>query len=572
MNDRSLTIQKFHFIALAILIFGGVLRLVNLDGFPLTNQEAQVALNAAQGSLHGSEFYVAADPQSSAALHDWITRILFELGGASNFNARLASAVAGIGLLFIPLLLKKKQGSGISLLMAAMIAVSPLFVTISRTASAASLAAVAILLTLLIMFVADDEKGDESAYLGSIALGSSLALGRPGFSGLIILTLTLLISLLTSRPDIPRKFRQVGLWLVPLTLLIAVTHVGSSFAGISAFFESLFAYLQSWLLPATYPALSVLMLVPIYAPALLMFGGLGIIQSLRKRTAIDLILVVFLLVSIIFILIYPGRMPEDILWPALALVFFASKYVSRLASEFSKNAINPMSVVIALGIGFLAVRLDFQISASIDPIALIDQPFVQLGIYIFIAAAILVVYGLGWSWVDARHGLLFGLGIIFVSIGISSLWRLNFSPATYSARDLWRKHATTQGLLSLMQTLESTSELSTGSNSGLALQILGPAPSSLKWALRDHKKAKDPAQIAPPIVLLREIEGEPQLIADYVGQALVIGESWGWDSTLPPNFIRWWITKEAPVESERWWILIREDIALHNQGVNPEDF
>ena len=572
MSIRDITIKKFHFITLAILIFGGVLRLVNLGGSPLTNQEAQHALNAAQETVHASQFSEANDPRSSAALHDFITRILFEVGGASDFNARLASAVAGIGLFLSPLLLKRKHGPGISLLMAALIAVSPLFVTTSRTASAASLAAAGILLTLLIIAATDEERGDKYAYLGAIALGISLTLGRSGYNGLIILALTLLFSLRTRRPDIPKKLSQVSLWLVPLTLLIVITRFGSSFAGISAFFESVFSYLQSWLLPADYPAASVLMLIPIYAPALLTFGGLGVIQSLRERTAIDSTLLAFFLVSIIFILVYPGRMPEDILWPAFAMMFFASKYISRLVSEFSINGINPMSAVIALVIGILYIRFDIQISASIDPIALIDQPFIQLLFYIFITAAILIFFGLGWSWYDARNGLFFGLGFIFISIGISSLWSLNFHPATNSARELWRNHATTQGLASLMQTLESTSELSTGSNSGLALQILGPAPSSLKWALRDQQKAQDPAQIAPAIVLAKEIEDEPQLIADYIGQGLVIGESWGWDSTLPPNFIRWWITREAPVEFDRWWILIRDDIALHYQGVILEDF
>ena len=562
MSVRSFTIKRIQLISVSILIVGAVLRLVDLGGAPLTNQEAQHALNAAQETVHASLFSEAIDPQSSAAFYDSITGILFEVGGASDLNARLASALAGIGLILSPLLLKKKNGLGISLLMAAMIAVSPIFVTVSRTATGGSIASMGLLFTLLIILAGEE---DEYAYLGAIGLGIALASGRSGYNGVIILSLVLLFG---SKNEIPKKMRQVGLWLVPLTLLMAITRFGFSFSGISAFFESIFAYMQSWSMSADYSAASILMLIPIYSPALLMFGGVGAIQSLRKRTAIDFAFLAFFSVSITFLLIYPGRQPEDVVWPALPLVFFASKTISKLASEFSANGIKPMSVVIALVLGILYIRFNFQISASNDPIALIDQPYIQLVINLFIATAIVVVFALGWSWHAARVGLVFGLGFIFISIGISSLWRLSFEPATKSAGELWRHQATTQGLASLMQTLESTSELSSGSSSGLGLQILDPAPATLKWALRDQKNVDEPA---PPIVLAREGEGEPQLSADYIGQALVIGESWGWGSALPPNFIHWWITREAPVESERWWILIREDIALNNQGVILED-
>lgn len=353
MSSQSFTIKKFHFIAIAILVVGGGLRLGNLGGPHLTNREADHALNAAHETGQASPFNEETDRETNAPLYELITQTVFEIGGASNSTARLVSALAGIGLFLTPLLFRKKLGTGISLMMAGMIAVSPLFVTTSRSALGASLASMGLYLVLLIVFTGEEKVEDGIVYLGAFSIAITLAVGRSGLSGLLILTFALLIGLRTGTHEIPAKLKQISLWLVPATLLLVVTRLGSSLGGISTYFDSIFAYIQSWSMASEYSVGNVLMLMPVYAPAMFLFGSIGAIQSLRERTANESTLLVFLTMSIVYIVIYPGRMPEDILWPAFVMVFFASKSISKLASEFWIHGFHPVSIAIAVVFGVL---------------------------------------------------------------------------------------------------------------------------------------------------------------------------------------------------------------------------
>jgi hypothetical protein len=61
--------------------------------------------------------------------------------------------------------------------------------------------------------------------------------------------------------------------------------------------------------------------------------------------------------------------------------------------------------------------------------------------------------------------------------------------------------------------------------------------------------------------LTPEGEQPPALAQDYLGQSFTIGERWGWDGWLPPDFLRWLMQHRAPTAAERWLLLVRSDLA-----------
>ncbi|MBF8256117.1 MAG: hypothetical protein HW375_1024, partial [Anaerolineales bacterium] len=54
---------------------------------------------------------------------------------------------------------------------------------------------------------------------------------------------------------------------------------------------------------------------------------------------------------------------------------------------------------------------------------------------------------------------------------------------------------------------------------------------------------------------------EPQLRADYLGQSVVIGETWDFAGPVPPDALQWWWRRRVPVVEDPWLLLVRADIA-----------
>jgi hypothetical protein len=54
----------------------------------------------------------------------------------------------------------------------------------------------------------------------------------------------------------------------------------------------------------------------------------------------------------------------------------------------------------------------------------------------------------------------------------------------------------------------------------------------------------------------------PALTADYLGQALPVLVSWGWQGWFPPDLVNWYLRGTAPVEYADWLVLVRSDLVV----------
>jgi hypothetical protein len=178
--------------------------------------------------------------------------------------------------------------------------------------------------------------------------------------------------------------------------------------------------------------------------------------------------------------------------------------------------------------------------------------------------SVLVFFGIGWSWRVVVHAVGILLLLLSIAQGISSLWRLNYSNEGYQVANLWWQTTPADGLPLIVQSLEHTAMAYSGQEDTLPIEVQGDLPASLAWALRGFERLEGETAFgveAPPVILTPEGDVAANLPADYIGQSLGIRESRAWDSALPPDFIMWWIRREAPVSIEPWVLWVRADVA-----------
>src|SRR5437762_2977876 len=137
-NQRSvLTLENFLYLAFFGLALG--LRLYHLNAHPLNEPEAHEAMLAYR-LIHGQ---VAAGLPSSPA-YLFFTYFGFLIFGASDAIARLAPALFGAALVFLPMFFRNELGRGPALVASGLCAISAGLLAASRSADGAILALLAL--------------------------------------------------------------------------------------------------------------------------------------------------------------------------------------------------------------------------------------------------------------------------------------------------------------------------------------------------------------------------------------------------------------------------------------------
>ncbi len=137
----------------AVVAVGSWLRLARLGWPPLTDSEAVRALAAAAGTPKPSAFWLALPPTDPA--YSALTSVLLQALGSKEFVVRIIPAIAGIGVLLLPWMLRKRIGTGAAFVAACLLAISPVMLASSRTAGGSSLAVLGGFLALACVFGTD---------------------------------------------------------------------------------------------------------------------------------------------------------------------------------------------------------------------------------------------------------------------------------------------------------------------------------------------------------------------------------------------------------------------------------
>lgn len=272
-----LTVEATLYIAFALV--GLLIRLLALDGAPLSSDEARQALaswNFARGMF---------DPFTGSPVLFSGNTIVFALFGASDFAARVLPALIGSALILIPALLRNELGRAGALIASALFALSPSLVFFSRQADGAILASTCALAALVFAWRYLNQDTPRDLHLAALSAALAL-LSAPDVWTIVA---AMLLFVLASRAGLIAPLTSRGSRITQYAILVFVlVFLGVSTAflfhreGIGAAFD-LFGVWIAGLLPGGSPFDPFRTLV-VYEPIALFFGVAAAIDLLFAFT------------------------------------------------------------------------------------------------------------------------------------------------------------------------------------------------------------------------------------------------------------------------------------------------
>jgi hypothetical protein len=571
-------------VRLGVLLLGSVVsllaltRIVNLETRMLTDAEARHALAAAVGTQGESIFWDREqDAGVQSPLYHLTTHLIFQIFRGSDAVARFIPAMAGVLLLLLILFLWRDGSLGQKLIWVVLLGLSPVMLTSSRTASGDSLAATAFFALLLLLLKGDFSENSYSNILLVLTAGIALTAGSPVFKALSGIAISLLIAIPLRRGllDQGRYFKQLSsvdaiAWLIPVVAVLILSGFGSSVQGLRGFAVALEEWLQGWVQPSGYSSLELMLLLVTAEPLIVIFGVIGAVRHWRNPTNRGQPVTLWAFGAAVFLLIYRGRTPLDLIWIVLPLSYLAIDAIQALIESIGDLRANQelvglvalLVIFVASGaLSFIAYGTGNVLTINPENPSLVYLLFFALGI---MGLSVLVFFGVGWSW----SLVLQAVGTLMILLGasqaVSTIWRLNYNNQDSPVAELWSLTTPADGLPLMVQTLEHTALAYSGQRDRLPIEVQGELPASLAWALRAFQQAEGETAFgveAAPVIVAPEINAAMSLPADYIGQNLGVRETRAWDTALPPTLLRWWIGRDVPIEVDQWVLWVRVDVA-----------
>ncbi len=575
MNDRSdRMITLGSLIAAVLLVAGAGLRIARLTWPPLAPSEATAALEAARSTWAASALDPSTGPAQEPA-YAAVTALLFTAFGATDVLARAVPAAAGIALLALPLLLRRRMGAASAVLAVLLLGLSPALVMISRTAGGDAVAITALSFCVALLLRDDLPARTRSAWIAGL-LALSLAVGPSGLIGLLGLALGFLIHRVLFRHadrawlelrSLPWSPRREPVVFVAL-LAVFATAVGTRLDGIAGLAASLEAWIKGWMYYGDLSLGPALVGWLVYEP-LALAGGMYAAVVLCAKTKINPSLVAWALGAFIVLMVYPGRSAAELAWCVVPLALLAGQAAEDVAERTARAEHKPILVALIGLLLLLVVFAYLQLSANARGIGLgaSFDPALRLGLAIgalVLGLVIAVLFGLGWSWALPANAVRAAVALVLLAQTVSAGWSLNHNALAATARELWRPRAATVETHLLLETVRGVSLGQTGTEDDLPLRLEDSASPVLAWTLRSFPlDVPQGARAADqPRVILRRVDGRDRaLAADYMGQTFSISERKAWTGILPSGFLHWLVLRDAATTPEQWLVLVRADVA-----------
>ena len=574
---RHLTLN-FEVVAYAgALLVAALLRLAKPEWPLLTDDQAAQALAAAAASrvplaLPLADTIAAA---TNPIYHAWTT-LLFQATGLTEGSARLIGELAGSALVLVPWLVRRTFGRWPALFGAWLLAGAPILVGVSRMPASGMIGLLAIGLALA---GAHAWPASRRADIGlGICLGAAGASGPEAISGIVGVALgtAIYLGLRTRVVDplpkpAPRDWRVVVTTAV-VTFVLGCTAFGLVTSGLPAGFGAVGTWLSGWTSVASVSGLTLLAAFAIYQPLWLVLGVAGMLSASARRSAVGGWLACWMLGSLAVAMVYPGRSMQSLIWPTAAVSVLAGLPLADLLIQLRDREAWPTRLGLALAMLLLLLFGGLQLVgyssgsvAATSPLLGPSQQLLLAMAALLMVGLMAVLIGLGWSWGESRVVTGSVVVTLLALLSVAAIWRLNHSLWASTGQELSTRLTATMGQRLMAGSVDRVAGARRSSADPVTLQVMGSLPPSLAWSLRAAPVEWLPASAteAPGIVLLPESEYEvrsPELRAEYRGQSLAVRAGWGWQSLLPPDLLNWYFRAIAPIEQDRWVLLVRTDL------------
>ncbi len=549
-----------HGLYAALAVAALLVRLARLGDAPLLAEELPTAV-AAWRALQGQ----APGPSGYAPLLFNAQVALFFLRSGP-LAVRLLTALAGALLVALPWLLRPWLGRVGALAAAAFLAFSPGWLYTGRTADGALLS-VALGVTCVALAWRYYESGDSrQARWAAVALAAGLTAGSAIYTALGGATLLALLGYqragAAARWQVAARWRAAWRSGAPVWCAVALVILATLFwlnpGGLGATADLAGAWFQG-LAPggSGLPWYQNLRALAIYEPLMLFLAGVGAYQGLRRKSSLELGLLLWLAWALLLSVLLGHREARWFLGTLLPLTALAARGVQALAEvpfvPAPKDFVPLWLGLVSLGFAYLQFA---YYARSLDPVFALYGGF-ALGLFLLA----LIGYGL-WERPQAARWV--GVLLVGFALGVLSV-RGATALAFDRARDPWEPLLHRPASASLTRLGPSIASLSLQlAGDARAVDVLyeeslGP---QVAWALRDYPNAQATVRVGaqPQHTLLltgpREAGERP---VGYVGQAFALWEEPAVGQRDGLFWLRWLLYRPPGPQAEReeFWLWVR---------------
>ena len=549
-----------------VLLAAAIMRFANLGQLPLSDTEAAQAM-AVWGFWQPGAVVAALGSPAYFSLTSFLTQLF----GYSDGVMRFIPALFGLGLIYLPWLLRHRLGTQGALVTAVLLTISPLNSIVARTAGADSIALFAVLLLFIAFIRYQETAASRWLYTLFAAFGLGLASSALFYSGLITLLLAWLIharlglSLFVVgwhvRPTATnwRKGTAVGAIIFILLssfFLLVPAGLGASARLLGEWFQAFGGSLT----------LDSLFSLARYEPALIILGLVGIIWAIWRNQPLSLFAVYWLSSALILLLLQ-----RNFLGNALLLTLPAALLIGLMTNAVWHRRWDGLSSGVALaglaGALMLLVNLArFGRILQLNPQEGGEYLLVMLTIVLFVGLILYFVASEDSAAVS--QGLLLALLGFFIFYQWGTGWWLGQNAAN-DPRERWVSSGTDQAVRELDDTVRMLSRQLANSDTQLEIATTLDVP-ALHWYLRNYVQLEQLSALplAPTQqVIITPEQGESPLAAGYSGTDFAIRRTEPVPPTTPSetavyDTFRWWFAHEstAIVPVERAIVWVRTDL------------
>jgi predicted membrane-bound mannosyltransferase len=563
-----------------LVAFGLALRLPQLGAAPLDypeSHEALAAFRAIQPSAPGSPL-VSTNP-----LMFGLNTIVMGIYKTDNFSARLATALVGVLVIFLPFLLRRWLGAPRALLMAALLALSPVLLSASYTMSGTVWSAALVLLTIWAVGQFVETRRIEFGMVGTVSGAMLLFTAEStGFITFLALLIGLIYALMSGgegpvEENIennaePRSARlresffdtlRSWPWIPGLVIaLAAIAVVTTTFfihpTGFSNIGEALNRGLSGLVTrpegaPVAYP----LWVSLLYEPVLWIFGIAGAFLVITEGgNFLARVFLGWFAVALVAGILYAGGLPMHALWFTLPLAGLAAIAVERVLTPVRErfvevpgwapwlHGVGMIVMLSALGIYILTLARALLRADDSDgflphfPQDIQHSQWIMILLVLLLMGMTFLLVGSTWSNRTAWRGTGIGLLIFLLFAGFGMGWRSALQQSD-DARDPWHPHAVSTSMLLLRDTLQVMSLRQTGDAHDIQITVAVSDDSPVAWTLHDYNAVTYVPQISnaldtPLIIAPLTQDKNPKFGAVYIGQTFTVS------STFDRNRLSWW--------------------------------
>ncbi len=561
-------------LTLEVLLYGLILavavalRFWRLGEYPLNAIEARQALG-------GLALYLGQpiEAGSGSPLLLTLNALSFLLFAPADATARLGPALLGSVLVLLPLLLRRQLGQKATLLTAALLAISPTAVFLSRTLNGEIATAAGAMLLLAGAFNWLETGRPRWLYAMAGGLALLLTAGPLAYSVLIVFALVILArwkifktlwsqrmtAAETAAAETSPKsdLQRAGLFFAAALLLLATAGT----LNLSGFGETT-GLLANWLSRFSFAlrpdaGFNSVFLLTITEPLLLAAGVAGLAYAFLSGNLLRQSIGLWFLGATLLDLVMAGRPAGAVLLPLLPLALLAGLALAHLweslaeQGKWSNEGVITAAGLVILTFGYIGLTGWIERPCGADD-TLCNYAWLQA-----VAALSLFVVIVAFFWfLNGSGAALRGVALTMVAVGLMATvsigWRLNYGPLTRLAFQPLAGVPPSAELVALRDTLTRESLVRSGDNYMLDVALLNVDDPALLWQLRQFRRlttAASPLEAAGATAIITPAGelGDANLGEAYLGQDFALQAAWSPVGLGAKDLLYWLIYRQLPL-------------------------